>query len=152
MIDGSRLDKNNGNGCGEYILSKERRTQVDYILWRPCNLKEIGEVKVMTEESVARKHWMVVCKITLVLRRTKRAMTEQRIKWWKLKKEDCYEDFRESLKQACLGHGELKNDWVTTAKIIRETGREVFGVSYGLMLRRLGGGGDELPQNRKLER
>ena len=30
-------------------------------------------------------------------------MDEQMVKWWKLKKEDCYEDFGERLRQALSG-------------------------------------------------
>ncbi|KAF3698136.1 Craniofacial development protein 2 p97 bucentaur protein [Channa argus] len=54
-----------------------RRTQVDYILCRRCNLKEISDCKVLVGESVARQHRMVVCKMTLVMRRMKRT------KWWR---------------------------------------------------------------------
>ncbi|KAK3505668.1 hypothetical protein QTP70_020821 [Hemibagrus guttatus] len=41
-----------------------RRTQVDYILCRRGNLKEISDCKVVVEESVARQHRMVVCRMT----------------------------------------------------------------------------------------
>ena len=37
------------------------------------------------------------------------------------------------------GHGELPDDWVTMATVIREPGREVFGVSSVRMIRRFGG-------------
>ncbi|ROL49068.1 Craniofacial development protein 2 [Anabarilius grahami] len=46
-----------------------RSTQVDYILCRHCNLMEISYCKVVVGESVARQHRMVVCKITLVVRK-----------------------------------------------------------------------------------
>ncbi|KAK3564131.1 hypothetical protein QTP86_007801 [Hemibagrus guttatus] len=39
-----------------------RRTQVDYILCRRGNLKEISDCKVVVGESVARQHRMVVCR------------------------------------------------------------------------------------------
>ena len=47
---------------------------------------------------------------------------------------------RKRLRQALGGRGELPNDRVTTATVIRETGREVFSVSSGWMIRRLGVG------------
>ncbi|KAK3540495.1 hypothetical protein QTP70_032457 [Hemibagrus guttatus] len=41
-----------------------RSTQVDYILCRRGNLKEISDCKVVVGESVARQHRMVVCRMT----------------------------------------------------------------------------------------
>ena len=56
---------------------------------------------------------------------------EQRTKWWKLKKEECLVAFREELSQALAGQEVLPDDWMTTANVIRETGRRVLGVSSG---------------------
>ncbi|RXN38888.1 Retrovirus-related Pol poly LINE-1 [Labeo rohita] len=108
-----------------------RSTQVDYILCRRCNLKEISDCKVLVGESVARQHRMMVCKITLVVRKVKRTKAEQRTKWWKLRKEECCVVFREELRQAMGGQEVLSVDWTTTASVIRETGRRVLGVSSG---------------------
>ncbi|KAK3531759.1 hypothetical protein QTP70_028291 [Hemibagrus guttatus] len=100
-----------------------RRTQVDYILCRRGNLKEISNCKVVVGESVARQHRMV-CK-------KKRSKIEKKTKWWKLKKEECCEEFRQMLRQALGGQVVLPDDWETTAEVIRETGRKVLGVSSG---------------------
>ncbi|KAK3532782.1 hypothetical protein QTP86_028151 [Hemibagrus guttatus] len=83
-----------------------RRTQVDYILCRRGNLKEISACKVVVGESVARQHRMVECRMTLMVCKKKRSKIEKKTKWWKLKKEECSE-------------------------VIRETGRKVLGVSSG---------------------
>ena len=62
--------------------------------------------------------------------------TEQKIKWWKLSKEECCEDFRREVR-ADLGHEEEfligdSADWETTATtVIRETGRKVLSISSG---------------------
>ncbi|KAK3569040.1 hypothetical protein QTP86_021557 [Hemibagrus guttatus] len=110
-----------------------RRTQVDYILCRRGNLKEISDCKVVVEESVARQHRMVVCRMTLMVCKTKRSKIEmeKKTKWWKLKKEECCEEFRQKLRQALGGQVVLPDDWETTAEVIRETGRKVLGVSSG---------------------
>ncbi|KAK3531807.1 hypothetical protein QTP70_029729 [Hemibagrus guttatus] len=79
-----------------------RRTQVDYILCRRSNLKEISDCKVVVGESVARQHRMVVCRMTLM-----------------------------KLSQALDGQVVLPDDWEATAEVIRETGRKVLGVSSG---------------------
>ncbi|KAK3563592.1 hypothetical protein QTP86_031830 [Hemibagrus guttatus] len=108
-----------------------RRTQVDYILCRRGNLKEISDCKVVVGESVARQHRMVVCRMTLMVCKKKRSEIEKKTKWWKLKKEECCEEFREKLRQALGGQVVLPDDWETTAEVIRETGRKVLGVSSG---------------------
>ncbi|KAK3517219.1 hypothetical protein QTP70_001127 [Hemibagrus guttatus] len=108
-----------------------RRTQVDYILCRRGNLKEISDCKVVVGESVARQHRMVVCRMTLMVCKTKRSKIEKKTMWWKLKKEECCEEFRQKLRQALGGQVLLPDDWETTAEVIRETGRKVLGVSSG---------------------
>ncbi|KAK3565292.1 hypothetical protein QTP86_004782 [Hemibagrus guttatus] len=108
-----------------------RRTQVDYILCRRGNLKEISDCKVVVGESVARQHRMVVCRMTLMVCKKKRSETEKKTKWWKLKKEECCEEFRQKLRQALGRQVVLPDDWETTAEVIRETGRKVLGVSSG---------------------
>ncbi|KAK3547001.1 hypothetical protein QTP86_008409 [Hemibagrus guttatus] len=99
-----------------------RRTQVDYILCRRGNLKEISDCKVVVGESVARQHRMVVCRMTLMVCKTKRSKIEKKTKWWKLKKEECCEEFRQKLRQALGGQVVLPDDWETTAEVIREKG------------------------------
>ncbi|KAK3520075.1 hypothetical protein QTP70_012469 [Hemibagrus guttatus] len=111
--------------------SGDRRTQVDYILCRRGNLKEISDCKVVVGESVARQHRMVVCRMTLMVCKKKRSEIEKKTKWWKLKKEECCEEFRQKLRQALGGQVLLPDDWETTAEVIRETGRKVLGVSSG---------------------
>lgn len=56
---------------------------------------------------------------------------EPKIKWWKLKKDDCCRQFREELLQALGGSEELPEDWENATKVMRETGKKVFGASSG---------------------
>ncbi|MCJ8731212.1 hypothetical protein PDJAM_G00196770 [Pangasius djambal] len=104
-----------------------RSTQVDNILCRRGNLKEISDCKVVVGESVARQHRMVVCRMTLMVCKKKRSKIEieKKTKWWKLKKEECCEDFRQKLRQALGGQVVLPDDWETTAEVIRVKGRKV---------------------------
>ncbi|KAK3564418.1 hypothetical protein QTP86_018806 [Hemibagrus guttatus] len=62
---------------------------------------------------------------------TKSSKIEKKTKWWKLKKEECCEEFRQKLRQTLGGQVVLPDDWETTAEVIRETGRKVLGVSSG---------------------
>ncbi|KAK3564446.1 hypothetical protein QTP86_020385 [Hemibagrus guttatus] len=108
-----------------------RRTQVDYILCIRGNLKEISDCKVVVGESVARQHRVVVCRMTLMVCKKKRSKIEKKTKWWKLKKEECCEEFRQKLRHALGGQVVLPDDWETTAEVIRETGRKVLDVLSG---------------------
>ncbi|KAK3564444.1 hypothetical protein QTP86_020382 [Hemibagrus guttatus] len=76
---------------------------------------------------------MVVCRMTLLVCKMKMSKIEieKKTKWWKLKKEECCEEFRQKLRQALGGQVVLPDDWETTAEVIRETGRKVLGVSSG---------------------
>ncbi|KAK3506948.1 hypothetical protein QTP70_031706 [Hemibagrus guttatus] len=74
---------------------------------------------------------MVVCRMTLMVCKKKRSKIEKKTRWWKLKKEECCEEFRQKLRQALGGQVVLPVDWETTAEVIRETGRKVLGVSSG---------------------
>eukprot|EP00064_Thunnus_orientalis_P010544 superscaffoldBa00001440_g10570 len=75
-----------------------RCTQVDYVLCRRCNLKEIGDCKVVAGKNIVRQHQIVVCTMTLETKKRKKVKEKPRIKWWKLEKEDCCEEFREELR------------------------------------------------------
>ncbi|KAK3512854.1 hypothetical protein QTP70_028917 [Hemibagrus guttatus] len=67
---------------------------------------------------------MLVCRMTLMVCKKKRSEIEKKTKWWKLKKEECCEEFRQKLRQALGGQVVLPDDWETTAEVIRETGRK----------------------------
>ncbi|KAK3539722.1 hypothetical protein QTP70_012263 [Hemibagrus guttatus] len=71
--------------------------------------------------------------MTLMVCNKKRSKIEieEKTKWWKLKKEECCEEFRQMLRQALGGQVVLPDDWETTAEVIRETGRKVLGMSSG---------------------
>ena len=106
-----------------------RSTQVDYIICRRAYLKEIGDCKVIAGDNVAKQHRLLVCWMTLETRKRRITKAEPRIKWWKLKNEDCCEEFREEIRRALGGEEELQDDWTTTANIVRDTARKVLGVS-----------------------
>ena len=60
--------------------SDESCAQVDYVLCRRCNLKEISDCKVVVGESVAKQHRMVVCRMTMETRKRKRMKAEPKIR------------------------------------------------------------------------
>ena len=48
-----------------------KSTQVDYVMCRRRNLKEMCDCKVMLNECVAKQHRMVVCKMVLMVKNKK---------------------------------------------------------------------------------
>ncbi|KAI5630223.1 hypothetical protein C0J50_10298 [Silurus asotus] len=109
-----------------------RCTQVDYVLCRRCNLKEIGDCKVLAGDSVARQHRMVVCRMVLEAKKKRRRVrTDRRIRWWKLKEEECSVRCREEVRQELGGGDEVLDDCGTTAEVMREAARKLLGVTSG---------------------
>ena len=49
-----------------------KSTQVDYVMYRRRNLKEMCDYKVIVNESVAKQHHTVVCKIALMVKKKSR--------------------------------------------------------------------------------
>ena len=62
-----------------------KTTQVDYVMCRRRNLKEMCDCKVILNECAAKQHRMVVCKMTLVVKKKKAEKIKPKIRGWKLK-------------------------------------------------------------------
>ena len=108
-----------------------RCTQVDYVLCRRGNLKEIGDCKVVAGECVARQRRMVVCRMTFEEKKQRRVREESRIRWWKLRERDMDVKFRKEVRLALGGREELPDDTGAAAEVVRESARKVLGVTSG---------------------
>ena len=51
--------------------SGEKSTQIDYVMCRRRNLKEMCDCKVIVNECVAKQHRMVICKMALMVKKKK---------------------------------------------------------------------------------
>ena len=60
--------------------SRGKSTQVDYVMCRRKNLKEICDCKVILNECVAKQHRMVVCKMTLMVKKKKEEKVKPKIR------------------------------------------------------------------------
>ena len=110
-------------------MSGGRSSQVDYVIFRRAYLKEIGDCKVIAGDNVAKQHRLLVCRMTLETRKRRITKAEPRISLWKLKKQDCCEEFREEIRRALGSSEELPDDWPPTLNIVRDTAKKVLGVS-----------------------
>ena len=56
---------------GLQYKSEGKSTQVDYVMCRRRNLKEMCDCKVILNECVVKQHRMVVCKMALMVKKKK---------------------------------------------------------------------------------
>ena len=108
-----------------------KSTQVDYVMCRRRNLKEMCDCKVILNECVAKQHCMVVCKMVLMVKKKKAEKVKPKIRWWKLKETSYQEAFIQELTRILGGKDRLPNEWDKTAEMLRKTAETVLGVTFG---------------------
>ena len=106
-------------------------TQVDYVMCRRRNLKEMCDCKVILNECVAKQHRMVVCKMVLMVKKKKAEKVKPKIQWWKLKETSYQKAFRQEVTMILGGKDRLPNEWDKTAEMLRKTAETVLGVTFG---------------------
>ena len=88
-----------------------KSTQVDYVMCRRRNLKEMCDCHLIVNECVAKQHRMVVCKMALIVKKEKAEKVKLTIRWWKLKEKSCQEAFRQEMTRILGGKGWLSDEW-----------------------------------------
>ena len=107
-----------------------KSTQVDYVMCRRRNLKEMCNCKVVVNECVTKHHCMVVCKMALMVKKKKPEKVKPKIRWWKLKETSC-QAFRQEVSRISEGKNGLPDEWDKTAETLRKTAETVLGVTFG---------------------
>ena len=97
-----------------------KSTQVDYVMCRRRNLKEMCDCKVILNECVAKQHHMVVCKMALIVKKKKAEKVKPKIRWWKLKETSYQEAFRQEVTWIGGGKNELPDEWDKTEEILKK--------------------------------
>ena len=108
-----------------------RKSQIDYILGRKKHLKEVQDCKVISGESVAKQHRLVLGTLKLKVRKEKREIPERKIKWWKLRSSENRKALKEKVLREVGDQRKLPPDLKVTAQLIRTAGKEVLGESTG---------------------
>ena len=109
--------------------SGRKSTQIDYVMRRRKNLKEICDCKIIVNKCVAKQHRMVVCKMVLMVKKKKVERVKPKIRWWKLKETSCQEAFRQEVTRILGGKDGLPDEWDKTAEMLRKTAETVLGVT-----------------------
>ena len=108
-----------------------KSTQVDYMMCRRRNLKEMCDCKVILNECVAKQHRMVVCKMVLMVKKKKTEKVKSKMRWWKLKETSYQEAFRQEVTRILGGKDGLPDEWDKTAEMLRKTAQTLLGVTFG---------------------
>ena len=97
-----------------------KSTQVDYVMCRRKNLKEMCDCKVIVNECVAKQHRMVVCKMILMVKKKKAEKVKPKIRWWKLKETSYQEAFGQEVTRILGGKDGLPDEWDKTAEMLKK--------------------------------
>ena len=108
-----------------------KNIQVDYVMCRRSDLKEMCNCKVMVNECVTKQHCMVICKMALMVKKKKAEKVKPKMRWWKLREASCQERFREEVTKILKGKDGLPDQWNKTVEILRKTVETVLGVTFG---------------------
>ena len=96
-----------------------KSTQVDYVMCRRRNLKEMCDCKVILNECVAKQHRMVVCKMALMVKKEKSRESKAK-DTMKLKETSYQEAFRQEVTRILGGKDGLPDEWDKTAEMLRK--------------------------------
>ncbi|VFQ92574.1 unnamed protein product [Cuscuta campestris] len=115
-------------------------TQIDYLLLRRCDRVLYKDAKVIPSENITTQHKLLVMDVMIKWVKHRRASSgNTQIRWRRLSGENISELIRRvQEKGAWESAGEATNMWARIANCIRETAREVLGVSSGSGSRRQG--------------
>ena len=70
-----------------------KSTQVNYVMCRRRDLKEMCDCKVMVNKCVAKQHHMMICQMALMVKKKKAEEVQPKMRWSKLKETSCEEAF-----------------------------------------------------------
>ncbi|VFQ75299.1 unnamed protein product [Cuscuta campestris] len=122
------------------LVSGVGTTQIDYLLLRRCDRVLCKDAKVIPSENITTQHKLLVMDVMIKWEKHRRASSgNTQIRWRRLSAENISELTRRvQEKGAWKSAREATDMWVHTANCIRETAREVLGVSSGSGSRRQG--------------
>ncbi|KAK3856231.1 hypothetical protein Pcinc_037429 [Petrolisthes cinctipes] len=108
-----------------------RESQIDFLLYRRDNIREVEDCKVLQGESVGAQRSPVVVRLVVRTRRTGVERGEPRIKWWKLKDEVVRQEFKRKALQRIEKAEGVDQWWKRNSEVIKSTAEEVLGKTSG---------------------
>ena len=111
-----------------------RSSQIDYMLYRRKDLREVKDCKVIPGDHVCAQHRLVVMdlEMTVEQERKGRMQVSKRIKWHKLKENELCRQFKARVLEEITHEIEDVDEWWNkTMEIILRIAREILGESSG---------------------
>ena len=109
--------------------SGHKNSQVDYILCRRREMRNVQDCYVLPGEAVAKQHKVVVCRMVIKTNGKQTPVKVKKTKWWKLNLEEHRVKFVDKVKAILDTEG--SKTWERASKAIRETPVEVLGRTSG---------------------
>ena len=114
--------------------SADRASQINFLLHRRKDIKEIRNCKVIQGDHVTAQHHLLVIDLVIAVKhRQKRKVTmEKRIGWFKLKNQDHKQAFKKRVLK-CMDSGmeDINGWWNRVSENILRAGNELLGESSG---------------------
>ncbi len=118
----------------QYVTYKSggRESQIDFLMCRRRDLKEIKNCKVIYGEHVAAQHKLLVLDWEFKAEKKKRPeRMAPRIKWWRLKEEQSRTQFKEKVLDGVQRLEGVQEWWRVNSEVIRKAAEEVLGLTSG---------------------
>ena len=120
---------------GQLVTYKSggQESQIDYILWRREELKEITNSKTFPGEYVTRQHRTLVVDWERKMSRRGKEKIVPKIHWWKLKRAEYRDRYRERVLQeiGIWDYEDIDEWWEKNSSVIIRIAKEVLGMSSG---------------------
>jgi len=133
MVIGNTLFRKRNEHLITY-KSGDRASQIDFLLYRRRNIREIKNCKVIPGDHVTAQHRLVVIDLTIAVsqKQKRKTTTQRRIKWFKLKENDFQQEFKDRILRE-LSHDmvDVNTWWNDANSIILRAGKEILGESSG---------------------
>ena len=111
-----------------------RSSQIDYMMYKRKDLREVKDSKVIPGDHVSAQHRLVVMDLVMKIEPASRSKRRgpRRIKWFKLKENDLCREFKARVLEE-ITHEIVDVDewWNRTMEIILRVAREILGESSG---------------------
>ncbi|XP_037794219.1 uncharacterized protein LOC119589706 [Penaeus monodon] len=114
--------------------SGDRASQIDFLLYRRRNFREIKNYKEIPGDHVTAHHRLVVIDLSIDVsqKQKRKATTQRRMKRFKLKENDFQQEFKDRFLRELSHDMEDVNTWWNDAhSIILRAGKEILGESCG---------------------
>ena len=109
--------------------SDDKNSQVDYILCRRREMRNVQNCYVLPGEAVAKQHKVVVCRTVIKTNGKQTLVKVKKTKWWKLSLEEHRVKLVDKVKAILDTEG--SKTWERASKAIKETAVEVLGRTSG---------------------